>query len=157
MNNQTAISIGRRITSKATAILVAVMLLILMIGQTYGDFANGILFFLEAVLTINTLVLLIIVFGLTYILGGVAAEAVIIKKKNFIATGIICAVIIALAISVWVTISGAIMRDNFSSAGAMSIIKGYTLRLFTRSAFTLSIVWVWSTYKMKSTSPARIA
>jgi len=47
---------GRRQTLRATGIIVAILLVVFLFMETRGDFANGILFFIEAISNIHLMV-----------------------------------------------------------------------------------------------------
>jgi hypothetical protein len=52
-----------------------------MLMETRGDFANGILFVSQEISNIHFIVILIILYGLTYVLGGKAGKEIILYKK----------------------------------------------------------------------------
>ena len=89
--------LGLKTALKATAVIVIILILLLLFGETRGDFANGILFFLRALLNIHTIAIVTILFRLTYLLGARAGVEIIISKKNFLAVALKYAVIISLS------------------------------------------------------------
>ena len=81
MTSHEAQSFGRAKTLKATAFIAGIFLVIFMFMETRGDFANGILFFMEAVTNIHFIIILAILFGLTFFFGGKAGKEIIIDKR----------------------------------------------------------------------------
>ena len=74
MNPSEARTIGRKKAMIPTIIVLFMVLIIFMIRETRGDFANGILFFLDAAFHIYAVGLYAILFGLTFLSGGRASS-----------------------------------------------------------------------------------
>src|SRR2546423_3457037 len=103
---------GRLKTLKATGIIVALTFVVFFIMETRDDFANGILFFIEEISNIHLLVILGILFGLTYLFGGKAGTEVILGRKNIFLTSIKYVVIIIVSIITYAAIIGVIKDKN---------------------------------------------
>ena len=140
---------GRDKTLKATGVILAILILLFLLGETRGDFANGILFFQETILNIHTLIILTILFGLTYFFAGTAGGEVIIEKRNILLTSIKYVIIISVAISTYTILIGVFRGTGFSQIGGVKKIAGYFISMFLRTAFCLLIAWLWATNKMK--------
>ncbi|CAN5631659.1 hypothetical protein BH10BAC2_BH10BAC2_14060 [soil metagenome] len=82
MTSKEAQKFGQKKTLQATGILVAILLVVFLFIETNGDFANGFLFFIQAISNIRFLVILSILFGLTYVFGGKAGKEIIIRKRT---------------------------------------------------------------------------
>jgi hypothetical protein len=141
--------IARNKTLKATGLLLTVLVLILLLGETRGDFANGILFFMEAIANIHTLIILTILFGLTYFLAGLAGKEIIIEKHNILLVSVKYAVLISLAISVYAMFIGFVRERDFTYDGFERVFTRYFPGLFFKTAIPLLVVWIWATNKMK--------
>ena len=145
MTKNEAQNFGREKTMKATAIAVAFMVFMFLIGETRGDFANGILFFMKAILNIHILFILTILFGSTYIFGGKAGIDIIIEQKNSLLTALKYVCLIAILVSAYTIVLGFIKSTivNYDSLGM------YFITSFFKTAISMLIVWLWATSKMK--------
>lgn len=139
---------ARTKTIKATLIILALLTVLFLIGETRGDFANGILFFLQAIINETTIIFSIILFGLTYYFVGQAGKEVILEKKNILLITVKYATLISLAICL-AAIIGFFRLKDFSANGFGQIVKSYFLPMFFKTVIFLVAVWLWSTNKMK--------
>ncbi len=160
MSASEAKKFGRVKALKATAILVAILLLILFIMETRGDFANGILFFLQAMSNIHLIAILIILFGLTYLFGGLAANEIILnKKKNILLISIKYASLIILAIIAYAAAIGYYKHYNFYVDNFQRLRAYFIVPLIKPGSVMFIIifpVWLWSTYQMKTVRDIKI-
>lgn len=146
MTLEEAKAFGRNQALIKTGIVVLLLLLFFLYEQTKGDFANGLLFFMDAILSIRFIGILVILFGLTFIFGKRAGTAIIIAQKNFVPIAIKYAVIIVLAVTVpsfMVTILSGLALVNLQEF-AMAFILGTLLW-----AVPMLLIWFWATYKMQ--------
>ncbi len=152
MTSKEAQKLGRTKTLKATAIVWSVLIFLFLFGQTKGHLINGNWEFISSGVIINFLILLIVLFGLTYYFGGYAGIEIIIEKKNAFNLTLKYATLIALAISVY-GISFALIKESTPSTNVSvnRLIVSF-FALFFKNAFFLFIIWLWSTNKMKSVS-----
>ena len=153
MTPQEAKIFGRTKALKATGIVATILLVVFLFMQTRGDFANGILFFFDAILNIHLIVILTILFGSTFLLGGKAGKEIILDKKNFITTSIKYAVIIILTIIIYAAIIG-ITKDNASSSDnfARLLMKYFLTPLVKTGSLTIIsmlAIWLWATNQMR--------
>lgn len=144
---------GRTKTLIATGITVGLLFVLLFLIQTRGDFANGLLFFTNALLNIHILVVLAIVFGLTYLFGGMAGKEIILEKKHFAWTATKFAVLIILAVLSYAAIVGIVKDGNWSPENFVNLIVKYLLIPLSRAGFLslipMLIIWLWSTNQMR--------
>lgn len=117
MTTKEARKFGRAEIVSSTCIAIATLLVVFFFTETQGDSANGMLFFMEAMANIHLIFIVFILFGLSYVLGGMAGKDIIIARKNFIWPAIRCSIIIVLAIEIY--------------AAAIGFIKMKTLRSMT--------------------------
>ena len=141
---------ARNKTLKGTGIILTILIIIFLFGETAGDFANGILFFKAAVINIHSLIILIIQFGLTYFFAGQAGKEIIIEKKNFLIVALKYVILISLSISIYLISISFIKQNDFTYSGIEKIMTTYFLPLFIKTAISLLIVWLWAVNKMKS-------
>jgi hypothetical protein len=143
---------GRAKTLKATAIIAGIFLVVFMFMETSGDFANGILFFMEAVTNIHFIIILGILFGLTFLFGGKAGKEIIIDKRNFVVTSIKYVVLIILTIIIYAATIG-IVKDNGSTRNFQELLVTYFLTPLIKTGglaiIPLLLIWLWSTYQMR--------
>ncbi len=154
MSASEAKTFGRKKALKVTGILVAFLLIILLIMETRGDFANGILFFFQAISNIHLIAILIILFGLTYFFAGLAATEIIInKKKNTTLIAIKYAALIILAIIIYAA-AIAYYKDHDLYADNFQALRVYFVTPLIKPGSIMFIiilpVWLWSTYQMKT-------
>lgn len=155
MNAREAKTIGRKRTIKATIIVLAIFLLILMFQETRGDFANGILFYLQAVTNLHTITIYIALIGLTFLFGGLAGKEIILSQKNHYAVGVKYAVLTALTLSIYIsTTSYATYASILGMAKDLpEILQYHLLFILSRTGiFILPLLggWLWAANQMRS-------
>lgn len=143
-------SFARNKTLKATGLLLAILFFILLLGETRGDFANGILFFMEAIFNIHTLILLTILLGLTYFFAGKAGKEVIFEKQNAFLVSVKYVIVISFALSLYAMCVRLLREKDFTYNGIQKLFASYFFGLFIKTAISLLIVWIWVTTKLKS-------
>jgi len=146
MTLEEAKAYGRNQALIKTAIVVVVLLLLFMYQQTQGDFANGFLFFMDAILSVRFIGILVILFGLTFIFGKRAGVAVIIEQKNFVPIAFKYAVIIVLAITV-----PAFLLTMISGLASTDLLEYVTAFILGTLLWTVPVllVWLWATNSMR--------
>jgi hypothetical protein len=140
---------ARNKTLKATGLLLTILIILLLLSETKGDFANGFLFFLEALANIHTIILAIILFGLTYFLAGLAGQEIMLKKQSILFVSLKYAILISLAIYTYVIFIGFSREENSTFNTFVKVLTAY-LPLFFKMIISLMIVWLWAANKMKS-------
>ncbi len=150
MTIQEARKYSRKIILKGTAIIILILLFILMLGETRGDFANGILFFLDAVFNVYSFLGVIILFGLSYIFAGTASDEVILEKQRVLIIAIKYSVFIALSMTIYTVIVGIIKQNLYTSQEIKIVIADHFLDMFVRTVIFVFLVWIWGTNRMKS-------
>ena len=143
---------ARNKTLKGTGILLTILILFLFVGNASGNFDNAIQFLIEFITNIHTLILLAILFGLTYFFAGKAGEEIIIEKQNILLISLKYVIIISIAISAYTILIGVLRENDFSQTALMKIISKSFLPMFLKTAICLLLVWFWATNKMKSKS-----
>lgn len=146
MTLEEAKNFGRNQALIKTAIAVLVMLLFFFYQQTNGDFANGMLFFLEAITSVRFIGILIILFGLTFIFGKRAGKAIIVDGKPFVRVAIKYAFMIVLFITV------PAFALTIMSGLASTDLQEFTLAFLLGTFFWLLpmlLVWLWAANRMR--------
>ncbi|MEE1946172.1 hypothetical protein VRU48_13700 [Pedobacter sp. KR3-3] len=146
MTLEEAKTFGRNQALIKTAIAVLVMLLFFFYEQTHGDFANGILFFLEAITSVRFIGILIILFGLTFIFGKRAGKAIMLDGKPFVPIAIKYALIIVL----FITVPAFVL--TIMSGLASTDLQEFTLAFLLGTLFwilPMLLVWLWATNRMR--------
>jgi hypothetical protein len=141
-------AIGRTKTIKATLVPIGLFVLLLLIQETEGDFANGILFFFSALFNKYTVLLFLIVLGLTYLFSGNAGKEIILNKKNIVLITLKYATVIAIAVGFYAFVIG-LTRERTMTRSDYEMLENDTTALFIKSYISLLLVWFWSTYRMK--------
>ena len=152
MTPREAQTIGRKKTIKATAFVVAIILLIFMFHETSGDFANGILFYIQAITNIHSVAIMTILFSLTFLFGGKAGKHIILFNKNFIVISLIYSILIYLLLYIYMAIIGITNKPDWIANKSMALFKYYLLPLALSSAkaiIPILAAWLWATYRMR--------
>ena len=150
-------SIGRKKTLAGTSIVVLILLLFLMLVETNGDFANGILFFIQSISNIYFLLALIILFGLTALFASKAGKEVAIDNKNFVWVSFKYVFIIVLSLYIFSGLGEMIKQDI---SGKENVVWDYfispLLKIGSIIFFLLLIVWLWAFTELKNKADAEI-
>lgn len=147
MTLEEAKTFGRNQALIKTAIAVLVMLLFFFCQQTAGDFANGAMFFVDAITSARFIGILIILFGLTFILGKRAGKAIIVDGKHFAGIAVKYAFIIVLFITV------PAFALTVMSGLAATDLQEFTLAFLLGTLFWLLpmlLVWLWAANRMRA-------
>jgi hypothetical protein len=153
MTPQEAQSFGREKTLRATSLIAIILIFIAMLVGTSGDFANGILFFIQAITNIHFLAMLTIVFVSTFVFGSWAGKEIIIDNKNNIWISVKYSVsIILLAIS-YATIIGISQDKTVTEDNSVRLLTTYFLTPLVKTgslAITpMLVIWLWATNQMQ--------
>jgi hypothetical protein len=151
MNTQISSKYGGRLLVKIGIFLLAISELIFLLGESQGDFANGILFFLDAQLNVYFLAFLILYFSTLYLLGRKAGQAIAVNRKNHISVGLIFGVISSLLITIY--FSGSIfLLNNSIDPEYNSRNQHETIRVLIQNLIVILIcmmvAWIWATNRM---------
>lgn len=147
---------GRKKILKATVITIIMLLVIFFYMETRGDFANGFLFFLEAMANIHLIIILGILFALSYVFGGLAGKEIILSHKNYLWTAIKYCLAIMLAIILYAAVIGVAKDGNYQTRNYLRLLTTYFLTPLLKTGsitiIPLSAIWIWATNKMKLVS-----
>ena len=141
---------AQRLTTKniiiATSALLLFFTLLLLMGETNGDFANGILFFLADLINPIVIIYLLILYSLTYFFSRRATNDIIVKGKTPWQTSLLISALISLVTVVYLNV-WALIRMNETSLANPSL--KYAVKLFFSTFFFEFIIWSVVTAKTK--------
>ncbi len=150
MTIQQAKSIGGKQLLKAAAFLFLLFEILMLYIETRGDFANGILFFLDAQANIYFILFSLTYFGLMFFLGRQAAVFIIIKNtKHYIIAGLFAAsTTLLLAVAI------AIVAFLIDSQSVYENLNNYdTKHALLQNSFIffilICVVWLWATNRIQ--------
>jgi hypothetical protein len=121
-----------------------------MVSETRGDFANGILFFIRGVVNIHALIILLILFGSTYLFGGQAGEEILMEKKNVLLVVLKYVPIISLALCFYAMAVDLLRAGAFDFNEFKIQATSFYIPLFAKTAFSLFLAWLWATTRIKA-------
>jgi len=151
MSTQISSKYGGRLLVKIGVLLLAISELIFLLGESQGDLANGLLFFLDAQLNVYFLVFLILYFSTLYLLGWKAGQVIAVDRKKHISVGVIFGVISSILITTY--FSGSIFLLNNSIDPEYNKRNQHeTIRILIQNfiiiLICMVIVWMWATNRM---------
>ena len=153
MTPQEAKTFGRTKTLKASGLVVGILIIAFMLMETRGDFANGFLFFIEAILNIHFLAILTIFFGLTFLFGGIAGKEIVLDKKDIISTSLKYSVIIILTVIIYAAIIGVIKDETTSSDNPRRLLFTFfftpLVKVGSLAIGPMLAIWLWATNQMR--------
>lgn len=149
MNVIIASKIGFGKTFVATLIAFALLEIIFLVIETRVDFANGVIFFLNTQLNYQFGIMLIIIFLLTGIFGGVAGKEIMIRRKNYVGVAIKYSLAIIFIVLLYIIIMIMIGDPNLSAESVQAIVA----QTFSKTSFDIIIpiiiVWLIACWQIK--------
>jgi len=142
MNPQSAKRIGGKLVTQPLIVLFLLMEFYLLFMETRGDFANGILFFIQEQFNSPQNILVIIIFLVNYYLGSKAGVKIINDKKNHWKIGI-------KSVTTLMGIMTAILVIIYMTLGAPESAWQSLIWVILTIAAPLSAVWLWAVWRIK--------
>ena len=142
MNPQSAKRIGGKLATQPLFVLFLLMELYLLFMETRGDFANGILFFIQEQFNSPQNILVIIIFLVNYYLGSKAGEKIINDKKSHWKIGIKSAITL-------IGIITAILAIIYMILGAPENAWQSLIWVIVTIAVPMTGVWLWAVWRIK--------
>jgi hypothetical protein len=146
---QEARKYGQRLILKGTAIILLILIFLLLLGETRGDFANGVLFFLTGLFNLYSILGFVLLFFLSAFCGRKAGEEIVIEKQGVFIVSAKYSILISLTIAVYVTIVAIFNRDLYNSADIGSLIATSFLPMFLKTLLFIFLIWIWAGNRMK--------
>lgn len=136
MTSSAAKRIGFKKTLKYLLIIWVIFEFVMMLQQTSGDFANGILFFIANHFYYPILAIYLSIFVTTLFFGRKAGHDILISGRNKIKTA--CKYIVLSLLIVWLTIFILTRIDNMNWNW-----DNYSQILVLAGALSLPIIVIW--------------
>ncbi|MFT3825024.1 MAG: hypothetical protein QM731_13965 [Chitinophagaceae bacterium] len=153
MTSSTATTTGRKVALGITGIITLLLVIVFIFRQTSGDFANGILFALQYLTSAYVLLFLCILFSLTWLLGAIAGKAILLGRKHFILSGILCGGFIAAALFGYIVITINLANPGDLKGSTTAIFKTYLRQLLSSAVviilLLLPVMWIAICYRIK--------
>jgi len=142
MEMKAAQQIGGRQAVRTLFFVILIVELFLLIRETRGDFANGILFYIAEQLNVFVLGLFLILFSTTYYWGRSAGKEIIIDGRNYLWIGIKYSLLELVIVLGYLIIIYAV---NHASRRIWQSLLPVIIRI------TISIIgiWLWSVWRIK--------
>jgi len=122
--------------------VVLIVELFLLIMETRGDFANGILFYISGQLNIFVLGLFLLLFSTTYFWGRSAGKEILIDGRNYLVIGIKYSLLETAVVLGYILILYMVSNTNRSIWQAL-------LQVIARISIPLMGIWLWSVWRIK--------
>ena len=151
MTIQSSKKYGGILLFKVGILLLVIAELIYFFGESQGDFANGILFFLDSQANLYFLAFLILYFSTLCLFGRRAGHEIIIKKKKYLLTGIIFGVCSSVLITIYF-LGFILLVNNSIDPEYNKQNQSEITRIFIQNFFIIMIcmvsVWIWATNRL---------
>jgi hypothetical protein len=144
-------SIGGKQAIKAAKIIFIIFELVMLYFETKGDFANGILFFVQVQINGIALSFLIIYFVTMYLIGRQVGISILIKNKIYYIVGLVWGCMATLLI-VLVNLLFMILFVRHDFIYNKYEVVTISIRNFFIFIVPMLLVWVWAAYQIKKKS-----
>jgi len=141
MEIKEAKQIGSKQAIKATIFLFLILELAWFFIETHGDFANGILFFIDKQLNIRFLGLIVQLFGSAYFFGRNVGKEIIISKRKPFLVGIKYAFLAGFIFLAYIII---LALYDHSAEVSMQFIMLFTFEII----IPMVIIWLWAAWRI---------
>lgn len=145
MNAALAKSIGGRYALRFVVLMIVIVDFFLMLRETAGDFANGILFFMAAVITWPVMIGVALLLVSAWVMGRRAGVEILIKGKDYAKVGFKYGLIETALLLGWIVIV-------FAMNGTLRLFAGALWQLALSIIIPLTIAWLlaaWGIFKKK--------
>ena len=147
MNIEQAKDSGQRETLKWTLYTFLAGELIQMVLETRGDFANGIIFFIEGHKNVHYLVMVSILFTVTYFVGRRNGKEILILGRHFYLTPFKYGLLTIWIVLAYGSIVGLVKHNDQDSSGVLEMVRTYIFEPYTRTTLVLLIpIAIYSYY-----------
>ena len=133
MNNEQAKNTGQKETFRWTLYTFLAAEFIFMIQETRGDFANGILFFIQAHKNIHYLAMVAILFTMTYFSGQRNGKEILIQGRHFFITPFKYALLTIWIILAYISVVGILRQNDTEALETSEMIRIYILEPYLRT------------------------
>lgn len=135
----TAIQIGRKKAVTAQVVAMIILELLWFFGEAGTDLANGLIFFIDKQMNLDVLLFFILLFGITYFLGGKAGVKIFRTPRRYLATGIKYGLLTSIIMITYLLVV-YLVHNGFNGSFYPVMLIGPALLI------TLSVVmaWLWA-------------
>lgn len=130
MDSKQARDLGRQQTIRWTLYTFIVVELTSLYTETIGDFANGILFYIQDRTNIHYLAMVTILFTITYFTGQRNGYEILILKNNFFVTPFKYGLLTIWIVLIYVSAYGMTHQAGSGSVSATKLIQRYILEQY---------------------------
>ncbi len=132
---------------------VLTLLLVFLLIMVSRDFTNGILFFIKSITNIYFGLLIMLLFGLTSLFGGLASNDIITNRRNAIWTALKYSFITISSIIIYLGAIGLIKDKSNTFNNLNEILESSYLESYIKAGLltTVPMLIVWSsvTFRIK--------
>ena len=151
MNAITAKKIGRKQSVFVCGVAILFIEIIHFITEIKGDFANGLLFFIEKYFNLFSLIIIGFFLTIYMVIGGYTALEILLKNKNYLIVSIRNAVITFISYCILLIIINVFAKGDLSD---VPIFLDKNIRnelVFSGSIFLIliTIIWVIIAFRIK--------
>lgn len=156
MSTQISSKYGGRLLIKIGLVLFFIGEIIYFLGESQGDFANGILFFIDSQMNMYFLAFIILYFSTLYFLGIKTSQSIVAKRKNLTAIGIFFGICSAILITIYFG-GYAFLLNNSIDPEYNKRNQGEIVRIFIQNFIVISIcmvaIWIWAANRIARKMP----
>jgi hypothetical protein len=147
MTPQESKSIGGKQLLKGATFLFLICELIMLIIETRGYFANGILFFISAQTNPIFFFLKVLYFAIMFLFGRKAGFGILIRKRKYNLVGLLYGVIVTI-ISISFLALFIILLRNLDINLTYKQVAVISVRNFFILLIPMSLTWLWAAKKI---------
>ena len=137
MDIEQAKKIGKNETLRWTLYIFLIGELFFMFLETRRDFANGIIFFIEAHQNIHYLVMVVILFSVTVFVGERNGKEILIQERHFFITPFKHGLLTIAIVLAYGSVIGLLKQNHPDSVGTFEVIRTYILEPYIRITLIL--------------------
>ncbi|HEY8956490.1 hypothetical protein [Chitinophaga sp.] len=143
MTSDTAKQIGRIKAIIALVVAMAILEFSWFFSEAGGNWANGLIFFIDAQMNPEVLIFFILLFGITYFLGGKAAAGILERPEKYLAAGTKYGLLTSLIVILYWTIV-YILHNGFHVTFYQIMLVLPALLLIV----TITSGWLWAAWQI---------
>ncbi len=143
MTSDTAKQTGRKKAIIAQLVAMTILEFFWFLTEAGGDWANGLIFFIDAQMNLDVLFFFILLFGITYFFGGKAGERIFNDPGKYLWTGIKYGLLTSLIMIIYWTI--VYLLHNGFNVTFYQIMLVWPALLLT---VTITCGWLWCAWQI---------
>ena len=144
MTPGTAIQTGRKKAIVAQVVAMAILEFFWFFTEAGGDWANGLLFFIDAQMNLEVFLFFVLLFGTTYFLGGKAGAGIFNDPGKYLWTGIKYGLLTSLIMIIYWTI--VYLLHNGFNVTFFQVMLVWPALLLT---VTITSGWLWAAWQIR--------